>query len=148
MDAFAQLGVDRQRGHKDSDDDGDTPSVLALVVPDSAAAPPLRITIDTGPFQLAHNAGGSSVGRRTWSWGVRAALEASTLHTLMDPNPSDEETGRWANVCASFRTTLALPYAACGNVGDNRCGGGGDCVAREPNGAVLITASKRRMNVQ
>jgi hypothetical protein len=136
MDAFARLGIDRQRSSRGMDDDGDgTADVIALVVPDSAAAPPLRITIDTGPFQLATSGSdGSDAG--AWSWGVRAAVEASTLFTLMEPNPSDEESGRWANLCASFRTSFALPRGCAAVAALDR-------LAREPMGAVLITASKR-----
>lgn len=147
MDAFERLGIDRQRSRGtrcDGDDDG-AAQVVALVVPDSAAAPPLRITVDTGPFQLARGGGGDGGVDGgcdgSWSWGVRAAVEASTLFTLMEPNPSDEQSGRWANVRASFRTSFALPRACT-------AGTSSDGVAREPMGAVLITASKRAHAVE
>ena len=162
MDAFERLGIDRHRGRSLSgaDDEGDSLPLLALVVPDSAAAPPLRVTIDTGPFQLAGAGSGDDCSDLnadgSWGWGVRAAVEASTLFTLMAPNPSDEEAGRWANVSASFRTSFALPHACCtagaaaaaaaAGTGRRRgdvAGAESGYMAREPLGAVLITASKR-----
>ena len=124
IDTLGALGVDRYRA---SDKNGagaawgGEPRQDMLLVPDSAAAPPLHVVLDVGPFCAPpppslvagkgadKGTGNGSVGARVaWNWGLRAGLEATTVFNLMHDDPVDELSGRWARLHASFRTTLAF----------------------------------------
>ena len=158
IDTLGALGVDRYRAD-DKKSTGTTwggePRQDMLLVPDSAAAPPLHVVLDVGPFcapsrlplagekGIENDIGDRSMGAGVkWNWGLRAGLEATTVFNLMHDDPVDELSGRWARLHASFRTTLAFAL----DCGAKTCVGASlksmslqDVLVREGAGEVVIS---------
>lgn len=90
---------------------------VCLVVPDSAAAQPIDISIDAGPFQPAgrsapagdDNDDGGGAEAPRWQWGVRATVRATTHYGICD---ADAVSTTWARCEATYMQQLAVPLGA------------------------------------
>jgi len=111
---------------------------LALIVPDSGGAEPVRVRVGVGPFRRppragaaaldaavaagradggaeggaeggADGTGSTSAAGGVWGWGVRASVEATTRFALLAADPVDETSGRLAMVRATFHVRAAMP---------------------------------------
>jgi hypothetical protein len=107
---------------------------VTAIVPDSKAAEPLEIEVDTGVFPLpraaatsataaAAAAGGKGGG---FGWGLRARLRTATSYVIYDEGVEEE----WMSVRAEYRETVCLPLVLVG-AGGGREGEKGRGVVRE-----------------
>lgn len=104
---------------------------VTAIVPDSKAAEPLEIEVDTGLFPLptaAAATGTAAAAGGGFGWGLRARLRTATSYVIYDEGVEEE----WMSVRAEYRETVCLPLVLVGGEGGGgRDGGKGRGVVRQ-----------------
>lgn len=133
------------------------------IVPDSKAAEPLEIEVDTGAFPIppatasasatagttaagtAGTAGTAAGGgsRGGFGWGLRARLRTATSYVIYDEAVEE----KWMSVRAEYKETVCLPLVLVGGGGEER-GKGKEVIRQQPfslGASVQLSERKERM---
>jgi len=106
---------------------------VMAIVPDSKAAEPLEIEVDTGVFPLplpattTTAAAAAAAAAGGFGWGLRARLRTATSYVIYDEGVEEE----WMSVRAEYRETVCLPLVLVGGGGGGREGGKGRGLVRQ-----------------